>query len=1080
MIKTKTISKVGEEKMGFKKKGKGIFKNIKLVKHKKDFIRTISVFLSTIFVATLINESLVNAQLKNSSNNKYPSFDIKITSVTPEEAYVGENITVEGEIIPKSFNIDKKNNIVLVIDISESMDAEITKQCDNDRKDKWDKCIYHNVSSKHKSTKIGEAKRAADNFIDKVSELNNPNIEVSIVAYAGKAVINPCNNYEDYKGRGFLIPAYKAEAKVLHQIIKELRADMSIEMPKSEQGPFYGTLFDIFGTFTNTVGGGTNIGEGLRKAEHILRYEKDDYNNELTKFTIVFMSDGIPNNYVSDYNIDRDDFLFDVNSTVTSIIGKNDKTGNWLTDFIKITNWPAALIILEREKSMIEASTKYAKNIGRSIESKKRKIYTIAYGQELNKTFFEKLLDLIGNFRDYLLSFLGNISNKKPMDILKEIHESMGGELENFRESDDDDLEVVFNEVCDEIIRDIKVDDIKLNLRLNTKLNLANGKNSVDINNIRYKADLYDSTKFIAEPVKFKFTIIGLDSYEGNIFEENSNITFNFNGIKSNSIFLNNNIKIEKRELPKIDINLKSKDTEHVKLNDEFKVDYNILPKSFNINNITHRLSEKDIVFLFDTSKFNNDDKAKEKENRKENELNLKGGIFNELLYNKVLSYNKVKYGLTTYDNDENSNEESEVNSPLTNDIDKFKEHIKELTCPDINEKNIVENLNNAEYMLENGNEYSEKYIIIISNGYLTYDYYDEDKKAEDKIKEVERKVQEIKNKGYNIITLQLGKQNNENEYRFSTLKNLHSQLGGQSEDYFITEVNGDKELKNDVIKEITQKLNYGLEDSYLIDDFKFKFKLSSGINFTDTYIFNEIDGIKEMFLPKIEYRLEEDGFYRPYYEDEKGIQVSEYKPCFIKEGEQYRDIGFPMSFNMTANKNIDLNFNIENEYTNIDKIKIKKNVKTPLIKIQQELRHGVYNGINDGIPNISQVEKSYPKATRVNFGAYFKYNGQKNIQLNIDTNERIYIDGPVNLYKINNNDLELMDSINETGKNKKYIFELDNSKITNEDKILVLYNEILPNEYYENNTYINTVKLNEKNYTATISVKNEEVPELY
>ncbi|NFN04731.1 hypothetical protein FDB50_08225 [Clostridium botulinum] len=186
------------------------------------------------------------------------------------------------------------------------------------------------------------------------------------------------------------------------------------------------------------------------------------------------------------------------------------------------------------------------------------------------------------------------------------------------------------------------------------------------------------------------------------------------------------------------------------------------------------------------------------------------------------------------------------------------------------------------------------------------------------------------------------------------------------------------------------------------------------------------------------------------------------------------------MSFNMTANKNIDLNFNIENEYTNIDKIKIKKNVKTPLIKIQQELRHGVYNGINDGIPNISQVEKSYPKATRVNFGAYFKYNGQKNIQLNIDTNERIYIDGPVNLYKINNNDLELMDSINETGKNKKYIFELDNSKITNEDKILVLYNEILPNEYYENNTYINTVKLNEKNYTATISVKNEEVPELY
>ncbi|UZP03176.1 VWA domain-containing protein [Clostridium botulinum] len=1044
--------------MGFKKRDKGIFKNIKLVKHKKDFIRTISIFLSTIFVATLINESLVNAQLKNSSDNKCPSFDVKITSIIPEEAYVDENITVEGEIIPKSFNIDKKNNIVLVIDISESMDAEITKQCDNDRKDRWGKCIYHNVSGKHKSTKMGEAKRAADNFIDKVSELKNPSVGVCIVAYASRAVNNPGNdNYNygsDYVGEEFFKPCYKGHTERLHQIIRGLEADGTVELPPKEK--YY------------SIGGGTNIGEGLRKAEFMLQREEDKLGGESVESNIVFMTDGVPNNYSNKNDIDI--------QQPQIIKGHNDNSGifNTIKELCKLGNWPLAAIFLKQEKSYIETSTEYAKNIARTIHKKNRNIYSIAYGQSLNKSFLDIILEVIGDVRDWLLGFFVDIENKKPMDILKEIHEDMGGNEKNFLEADDDGLENAFNNIAGEITKNYNLNDINIKLNLNDNITLINSKDKIDIDNIVYKQDSKDNNKktYVADPVKFKFTIKAKNQYKGNIFDEGSTINFIWNVKQSQEIFLDKQITILNRELPKIDINLKSKDTEYVELNDQFKVDYNILPKSFNINNLNHRLNEKDIVFLFDTSKFNNDTKEKE------NELNLKGGIFNELLYNKVLAYNKVKYGLTTYNED--SNKETEVNIPLTNDIDKFKERIEELNCPDINEKNIVKTLNNAEYMLENGDEYSEKYIIIISNGYLTYDYYDEDKKSEDKIKEVERKVQEIKNKGYNIITLQLGKQSNENEYRFSTLKNLHSQLGGQSEDYFITEVNGDKELKSDVIKEITQKLNYGLEDSYLIDDFKFKFKLSSGINFTDTYIFNEIDGIKEMFLPKIEYRLEEDGFYRPYYEDEKGIQVSKYKPCFIKEGEQYRDIGFPMSFNMTANKNIDLNFNIENEYTNIDKIKIKKNVKTPLIKIQQQLRHGVYNGINDGIPNIREAEKGYPKATRVNFGAYFKYNGQKNIQLNIDANERIYIDGPVNLYKINNNDLELIDSINETGKNKKYIFELDNSKITNEDKILVLYNEILPNEYYENNTYINTVKLNEKNYTATISVKNEEVPELY
>ncbi|SJT69796.1 Uncharacterised protein [Clostridioides difficile] len=97
---------------------------------------------------------------------------------------------------------------------------------------------------------------------------------------------------------------------------------------------------------------------------------------------------------------------------------------------------------------------------------------------------------------------------------------------------------------------------------------------------------------------------------------------------------------------------------------------------------------------------------------------------------------------------------------------------------------------------------------------------------------------------------------------------------------------------------------------------------------------------------------------------------------------------------------------------------------------------------------------------------------------MNIDNNENIEIDGAIKIYKIENNSLSLLKSINETRNQKKYNIDLTNLALNNEDKVLILYNECVPNIL---GTFINTIQADEEpSVSATINVIDKEMPELF
>nr|WP_286673922.1 vWA domain-containing protein [Clostridium sp. ZBS2] len=538
-------------------------------KKRWEIYRSLSIFLLVTLISTFVNMTLINVKADNSVGDK-PSFEIQIDEAKPNPALVGEDILIKGKIIPKPFEMEmerQKKEIVLVLDTSGSMDEKVGKVCTNKRvrykvEGHWeyrgifkqwvdtyyinDYCEEHGKVGQHyasysKSTKMEELKKAANNFIDKMKDV--PDLKIGIVNYSSEATINPCGYNGDKNSKSVeeylyhTIPNYKSlgtkflnsNDNTLHSMINGLKAL-----------------------------GGTNTGEGLRKAEYIL--EQGDKGD--VKKTIVFMSDGLPTYYsvLESSNWWGNKYYWDYYTSTDDTFPKYAGTGN------------------SDDQGYCK---KYAKRIGEIIKNNKSNVFSLGYG-------------------------LGD-KNSDANKIMKEIHESMGGTEKDFFATDTGAIDEIFNQIADKIIESYTIDNLEMDMNFKSEdsFTLRVGGNTVRLNNVIYKkvSENNGKIRYEADEVPFEFVIKGskVGEYENLFKDSKGKFSWKGNDISIPITTPDNFItKIRANELPYIQVKLISEENINSKnINEEIEVKYEITTKPFKYN-IDSSLTVSDAQLNFD------------------------------------------------------------------------------------------------------------------------------------------------------------------------------------------------------------------------------------------------------------------------------------------------------------------------------------------------------------------------------------------------------------------------------------------------------------------------------------------------
>ncbi|MBN1039870.1 VWA domain-containing protein [Clostridium botulinum] len=534
-------------------------------KKRWDIYRAVSILLLVTLISTFVNMTLINVKADNSVGDK-PSFEIQIDEAEPNPALVGEDIIIKGKIIPKPFEMEmesQKKEIALVLDTSGSMDEKTGEVCTEERIKKvisahleqgvifdyWvperiinDYCEKHKTSGEHyisysNITKMYQLKNAANNFIDKMKDI--PNLKIGIVSYSTNGII---------QGQGF-----SNNASNLKRIVESLNAK-----------------------------GGTNTGEGLRKAQYMLQQGDKD-----AKKTIVFMSDGLPTYYSIekrkslDYDTTNSQYIgryYDDNNRICNRYYDNDKN-IYYDQYYNRLNHP-----------------EYRMYYDHYIKINKNSSSVIGYGSEYDfnaQTYAEEIGEIIKNNKSNIFSLgygLGN-KNSDANKIMKEIHDSMGGAEENFFATDVGAIDKIFSQIADKIKESYTIDNLEMNMNFKPEdgFNLKAGGNTVKLNNIIYKKVSEKSGKILyqADEVPFKFIIKGVKvgEYE-NIFKYSSSKFLWKDTEIPIPITIDNSliIKIKNNELPNIQTKLTSDISGLFDPLDEIEVKYEINTEPFKYN----------------------------------------------------------------------------------------------------------------------------------------------------------------------------------------------------------------------------------------------------------------------------------------------------------------------------------------------------------------------------------------------------------------------------------------------------------------------------------------------------------------
>lgn len=255
-------------------------------------------------VISIVSVSMFNAQADVAEN---PNLKVEVNA-TPNPAYEGEDITVTTTITPEPFTRNaSKQQIVLVLDVSGSMEYTVTGT---------------------RTKRIDALKEAAKNFIETVSK-NIDNLEICIVEYSTNAVINP----ERISGNLSIRPVIGSQTHTVYNYISAGEKFFNAKTDKSKLLSMVDCL---------KAKGGTNIGEGLRKANYMLS-EKGDANAEKS---LVFMTDGEPTHYSvykpNSWTYDYYDFIDNKTPSYSSEdLARSLAYSTLMADFVKDNGYTA-------------------------------------------------------------------------------------------------------------------------------------------------------------------------------------------------------------------------------------------------------------------------------------------------------------------------------------------------------------------------------------------------------------------------------------------------------------------------------------------------------------------------------------------------------------------------------------------------------------------------------------------------------------------------------------------------------------------------------------------------------------------
>ncbi|WP_235069156.1 DUF5057 domain-containing protein [Turicibacter sp. TJ11] len=370
--------------------------------------------LCVVITPVKADEQINNTKDVSSLEKLKPHIDFTYLGITPSNPMVGQEFTVRYKLTPQPFqhNISKPKEIVLVLDGSGSMSG----------------------------TKLENLKNAAEEFITKMREVDN--LKVAIVVFSSNGTINPISvngtkSLKSVDSSQHSVPNYTSFTDEYFLDIQDPRLITMIDNIKAQ--------------------GGTNTGDGLRKAEYLLGQKGDSTANK----TIILMSDGLPTFYSGSSQSEKNYY--------TEF--KDDSVGNFKTDRKgKVTYYSPYLkgTGTDSNESNVTTSTEYAKKIGNIIRSNNYNIFSIGY--ELGDS--------------------NSIANQK----LKEIHTSMGGivtgDNNTFFASDEGAIDTVFTRIAEQLIKSYSFNDAQLNLELPDSVTLL--EETAVVNGIKIDPIVYE------------------------------------------------------------------------------------------------------------------------------------------------------------------------------------------------------------------------------------------------------------------------------------------------------------------------------------------------------------------------------------------------------------------------------------------------------------------------------------------------------------------------------------------------------------------------------------------------------------
>ncbi|ETI88508.1 MAG: von Willebrand factor type A protein [Clostridium butyricum DORA_1] len=390
--------------------------------------RLLSLLFSIVFILCTIGPICVKA-----TGETPPDIKIDYLGTEPSNPVVGQNFKVKYKISPQPFEYEddvKEKQIILVLDKSGSMKNE---------------------------NKMINLKAAAINFIDSLTATGTDgqipkikNLKIGIVSYSDNG-----------------------------EITKELTSVTDVN--KVNRTNIMGLESTINSMYAD---GGTNTGDGLRKAAYLLNNRNADNDNK----TIIFMSDGLPTYYsglyerkwVGNWWPPNYGHYEDVDKGFYTNINEENPSGDYFTKVKGPGN----------SDDTNSNCLNYAKTIGGIIQTQVGcNIFSIGYG--------------LGNEN--------SDSNKK----MKAIHQSMGGKESNFFTSGtgENAINSIFQSIAGKILK-TNFDDLKLELDLGENFTVESGLEITDGNNAKttikpivYRKDSENANRYIADEQIVEFTV---------------------------------------------------------------------------------------------------------------------------------------------------------------------------------------------------------------------------------------------------------------------------------------------------------------------------------------------------------------------------------------------------------------------------------------------------------------------------------------------------------------------------------------------------------------------------------------------